>query len=72
MDRRPPRIMAQLSVRRGRAAIEFYQAAFGAVEDYRVGGIDAHEAVVAQLSAVRTPLGDRPSARRLAAPLTPA
>jgi PhnB protein len=45
-----PQVVAQLSVRRGRAAIEFYQAAFGAVEDYRVGGTDAHEAVVAQLS----------------------
>jgi PhnB protein len=42
--------MAQLSVRRGRAAIEFYRAAFGAVEDYRVGGNDQNEAVVAQLS----------------------
>jgi PhnB protein len=43
-------ILAQLSVRHGRAAIEFYKAAFGAVEDYRVGGTDDHEAVVAQLS----------------------
>ena len=43
-------IAAQLSVRRGRAAIEFYKAAFGAVEDYRVGGTDDHEEVVAQLS----------------------
>jgi PhnB protein len=37
-------------VRRGRAAIRFYEAAFGAVEIYRVGGTDAHEEVVAQLS----------------------
>jgi PhnB protein len=44
------RILPQLSVRRGRAAIEFYKAAFGAVEDYRVGGTDEHEPVVAQLS----------------------
>jgi len=43
-------IAAQLSVRRGRAAIEFYKAAFGAVEDYRVGGTDEDEDVVAQLS----------------------
>jgi PhnB protein len=43
-------ILPQLSVRRGRAAIEFYKAAFGAVEDYRVGGTDEHEDVVAQLS----------------------
>jgi PhnB protein len=44
------RVSPQLSVRRGRAAIEFYTAAFGAVEDYRVGGTEEHEAVVAQLS----------------------
>jgi PhnB protein len=43
-------IMPQLSVRRGRAAVEFYKAAFGAVEDYRVGGTDFHDSVVAQLS----------------------
>jgi PhnB protein len=43
-------IIGQLSVRRGRAAVEFYKAAFGAVEDYRVGGTDANEAVVSQLS----------------------
>ena len=43
-------ILAQLSVRRGREAIEFYKVAFGAVEDYRVGGTDDDEAVVAQLS----------------------
>jgi PhnB protein len=40
-------IAPQLSVRRGRAAIDFYKAAFGAVEDYRVGD---GESVVAQLS----------------------
>jgi PhnB protein len=45
-----PSVVAQLSVRRGREAIEFYKAAFGAVEEYRVGGTDEHEAVVAQLS----------------------
>ena len=44
------RIQPQLTVRRGRAAIEFYKAAFGAVEDYRVGGTDDFEEVVAQLS----------------------
>jgi PhnB protein len=43
-------IVPQLSVRRGRAAVDFYKAAFGAVEDYRVGGTDDHESVVAQLS----------------------
>jgi PhnB protein len=43
-------ISPELSVRRGRAAVEFYKAAFGALEIYRVGGTDQHEAVVAQLS----------------------
>jgi PhnB protein len=37
-------------VRRGRAAIEFYKAAFGAEELYRVGGTDHDEEVVAQLA----------------------
>jgi PhnB protein len=45
-----PAISPQLSVRRGRAAVEFYKAAFGAQEIYRVGGTDDHEAVVSQLS----------------------
>ena len=45
-----PQVLAQLSVRRGRAAVEFYKEAFGAVETYRVGGTDAHEAVVSQLA----------------------
>ena len=40
-------ITATLSVRRGNAAIEFYKAAFGAKEMYRVGDNDS---VVAQLS----------------------
>ncbi len=47
---RQTRILPQLSVRRGRAALEFYKAAFGAVEDYRVGGTSEGEDVVAQLS----------------------
>ena len=47
-------IAAQLSVRRGRSAIEFYKAAFAAVEDYRVGGTDDEPAVVAQLSVGKT------------------
>ena len=42
-------VLAQLSVRRGRAAVEFYKEAFGAVEVYRVGGDDRNEAVVSQL-----------------------
>jgi PhnB protein len=48
-------IQAQLSVRRGRAAIEFYKAAFRAVEVHRVGGTDDHEDVVAQLAVGNTP-----------------
>jgi PhnB protein len=46
----PVTVMAQLAVRHGREAVEFYKVAFGAVEDYRVGGDDENEAVVAQLS----------------------
>ena len=42
-------VLPQLSVRRGRAAVEFYEHALGAVEVYRVGGTDQHEAVVSQL-----------------------
>src|SRR6186997_2777305 len=44
------RIVAQLSVRRGREAFEFYKDAFGAVEMYRVGGTDDNPAVVSQLA----------------------
>lgn len=43
-------ISPQLTVRHGRAAVEFYKAALGAVEDYRVGGTDDEPNVVAQLS----------------------
>jgi|SRR4051794_39938913 PhnB protein len=39
-------ILAQLSVRRGPEAIEFYKGAFGAVVDYQVGDTE----IVAQLS----------------------
>jgi PhnB protein len=49
LEKPPTSILPELSVRRGRAAVEFYKAAFGAVEEYRVGGSDDHEAVVAQL-----------------------
>jgi PhnB protein len=45
-----PNVQAQLSVRNGRAAIDFYKAAFGAVEVYRFGGTDDLEEVVAQLA----------------------
>jgi PhnB protein len=43
-------ILAQLSVRRGQAAVEFYKQAFGAVEVYRVGGDATNESVVSQLT----------------------
>jgi PhnB protein len=43
-------VSPNLSVRRGREAVEFYKAAFGAVEIHRVGGTDEHEDVVAQLT----------------------
>jgi PhnB protein len=43
-------IVPELSVRRGREAVEFYKRAFGAVEVYRVGGTDESPDVVAQLS----------------------
>jgi PhnB protein len=43
-------LLPELSVRRGREAIEFYKAALGAVEVHRVGGTDDHAEVVAQLS----------------------
>jgi ribose 5-phosphate isomerase B len=45
---------AQLSVRDGRAAVDFYKQALGAVEVYRVGGTDEHEAVVSQLAVGAT------------------
>jgi PhnB protein len=47
---RQPNLQVQLSVRNGRAAVEFYKVAFGAVEVYRFGGSDDHDEVVAQLS----------------------
>jgi PhnB protein len=47
-------ISPELSVRRGREAVEFYKAAFGAVEAYRVGGTDEHEPVVSQLTVGET------------------
>jgi PhnB protein len=43
-------VSAQLSVRRGREAVEFYLAAFGATEVFRVGGTDDEPEVVAQLA----------------------
>jgi len=43
-------ISAELSVRNGRAAIEFYIAAFGARQVYRVGGTGDSPEVVAELA----------------------
>jgi PhnB protein len=43
-------VLAQLSVRRGREAVEFYKEAFAAVEVYRVGGTDDNPDVVSQLT----------------------
>lgn len=43
-------VSPQLSVRRGREAVAFYEQAFGAVEIYRVGGSDEHPSVVSQLA----------------------
>jgi PhnB protein len=45
-----PQAQAQLSVRNGRAAVDFYKAALGAVEVFRFGGTDDLEEVVAQLA----------------------
>jgi PhnB protein len=49
-ERAQPVVQAQLAVRNGRAAVEFYKTAFGAVEVFRVGGTDELEEVVAQLA----------------------
>jgi hypothetical protein len=57
----------QLAVRRGREATEFYKTAFGAREDYRVGGTDQHQEVVAQLSGTR-PSGSPTSPRSISSP----
>jgi len=43
-------VQAQRSVRHGRAAVDFYKTAFGAVEVFRFGGTDELEEVVAQLA----------------------
>jgi PhnB protein len=50
-----PAVVAQLSVRRGREAVAFYRAAFGAVEQYRVGGTDDMPELVAQLAIDGSP-----------------
>ena len=45
-----PSLQTQLFVRNGRAAVDFYKTAFGAVEHYRFGGTDEIEDVIAQLA----------------------
>jgi PhnB protein len=45
-----PVVQAQLSVRNGRSAVEFYKSAFGAVEVFRFGGTDEQPSVVCQLA----------------------
>ena len=45
-----PTVQPELSVRNGRAAVDFYRAAFGAVEVFRFGGTEDHEEVVSQLA----------------------
>jgi PhnB protein len=44
------RLWPQLTVRRGREAVAFYQQAFAATEEFRVGGDDENESVVSQLA----------------------
>jgi PhnB protein len=47
-------IAPELSVRRGREAVEFYKSAFGASELHRVGGNDDQPEVVCQLALGET------------------
>ncbi len=47
---RQPQLQAQLSVRGGRDAVEFYKSAFGAVEVFRFGGEHDGDELVAQLA----------------------
>ena len=46
----PPGVQVQLSVRRGREAVVFYEQAFGAEQVFRFGGDADNEEVVAQLA----------------------
>jgi hypothetical protein len=61
-------ISPELSVRRGLKAIQFYKAAFGAEEIYRVGGTPENEDFTAgtDRGSLRTSLGDRQAAGRMA------
>jgi PhnB protein len=49
-DAARPGVQAQLSVRRGREAVSFYEQAFGAEQVFRVGGDAGNEEIVAQLA----------------------
>jgi PhnB protein len=49
-----PCVQVQLSVRRGREAVTFYEAAFGAQTCFRLGGTDELPEVVAQLQVGST------------------
>ncbi|HTX01387.1 MAG TPA: VOC family protein [Acidimicrobiales bacterium] len=49
-----PGVEVQLSVRHGRQAVAFYEAAFGAETCFRLGGSDELEEVVAQLQVGST------------------
>ena len=49
-----PRVEVQLSVRHGREAVAFYEAAFGAQTCFRLGGTDELTEVVAQLQVGST------------------
>src|ERR1700693_608386 len=49
-----PTLQAQLAVRNGIDAVDFYKAAFGAVELFRFGGTDDLQEVVAQLAVGNT------------------
>ncbi|HEY3976278.1 MAG TPA: VOC family protein [Streptosporangiaceae bacterium] len=49
-----PGVEVQLSVRRGREAVAFYEAAFGARTCFRLGGTDELPEVVAQLEVGST------------------
>jgi PhnB protein len=51
---RMPGVSAQLSVRRGREAVAWYQEAFGAREVHRVGGTDEEPSVVSTLALENT------------------
>jgi len=52
---KPTSVVPELYVRHGRAAVDFYLRAFGAVVDYQVGGTDDNPSVVCQLSVDGAP-----------------